>query len=216
MYSCRSAPVLGVTVLAACLCSWGSDQQQAQKQASRVTAMAAANSTARVVVSGTISDALSVPRAQLVRERKAMHLSYGALFIAHQLNLAGAKMLDIAVELQDGKDIFQIGQEQNANWRTIADAAKRLNSRIEDNIYKHFLHTETDTQRTLLEHYDPDTDIVRADTEITPDEFTQARNSYTLWRNRASTIGGRGLDPASSTVLSESSDSFKGGTRPHQ
>src|ERR1700756_5186955 len=86
------------------------DQQKAEKQIRKVTAMAS-DVTARAIVSMAMAEMLHVKRDQLVRERRAMNLNYGAIFLAHQLTAKGTKMLDIALQLPIRKDIYQVAND---------------------------------------------------------------------------------------------------------
>ncbi|HEY6970256.1 MAG TPA: hypothetical protein VJA94_13700, partial [Candidatus Angelobacter sp.] len=114
--------------------AFSDDQQKAEKQIRKISAMAT-DVNARSIVSRSMSDMLKVERNQLQRERRAMTLNYGCLFIAHELTARGMKMMDVAIRLQAHETIFQIATEQHADWKKIADDAKKLNGRIEDNIY---------------------------------------------------------------------------------
>src|SRR5882672_1673024 len=116
----------------------GDDRQRAEKQVRKITAMAT-DKTGRRMVSMSIADSFKIPRPDLVEERRRIGLDYGSFFIARQLAASGAKMTDIAAELSSGKTIWQIGDEQHADWNRIAADAKKLNTRIEDYIYRHFL-----------------------------------------------------------------------------
>lgn len=197
--------------------AFANEQQNTEKQTNRITAMAAGSGpTARLIVSATLADMLAVPRGQLVRERRAMNLNYGSLFIAHQLVNSGAKMLDIALQLQAGKNIAQIADEQKINWRSVGDAAKRLNASIEKNIYEHFLHSRADTQRALQEKYDPDTDIVKADLDVSPTDVAKTRDTFVFWRARAAQSSGEGVDPGNAAILNQGAEENKGDQRPHR
>jgi hypothetical protein len=214
----RCCPARGfiiVLLLTASSLAFGDDRQKAEKQVRRINAMAV-DATARCLVSKTISDMMEVSRPQLVRERRAMSMNYGSLFIAHELTSAGSKMLDIALQLQAGKDIFQIADGQMAgrqkmSWRQLTADAKRLNAKIEDNIYHHFLHSEPDKERDLADHYNPDLDWVKADKNVVPEEIEQAQLTYVFWRNQASSIKGVGtLDHITDETLLKDADSAKG------
>lgn len=166
------------------------DQQKAEKQVHKITAMAT-DATGRRIVSMTVSDLLNVKRPELVQERRDMNLSYGSLFIAHELTAGGAKMSDIAAHLNAGKNILQIANDQHANWKQIAADAKKLNSKIEGNIYKHFLDDKADKERDQTDKYDPDFDGVTADNDVTMREIEEAQNTYVLWRDRAADAQGK-------------------------
>jgi hypothetical protein len=192
----------------------GSDQQKAEKRLRRISAMAV-DSISRAIVNQTMADAVHAKRIELMRQRHAMNLNYGSLFIAHQLTTAGARMLDIAVQLESGKDIVQIANERNANWKLIADAAKQLNERIDDNIYRHFLHGSADQQWVASDKYDSSIDIVRADGEVTPEELASARADYQVWKNRGASPKGSGLDTQVGGLAQDTAEVYKGSQRPH-
>jgi hypothetical protein len=191
-----------------------SDRQKAEKRLRRVSAMAV-DSTARAIVNATMADAVHAKPIELMRQRHAMNLNYGSIFIAHQLTVAGAQMLDIALELQDGKDITQIADEWNADWKLIADSAKQLNEKIDDNIYRHFVHLAADKHPAPPDKYDPDKDIVRADLDFSPEEFASARADYNFWRDRGSAPRSGRLDTQTENALGPSADIYKGGEHPH-
>ena len=88
-----------ILALSAALPALADDQQKAEKQVNKVTAMAT-DATGRRVVSMTVSDLLNMKRSDVVQERRETGLNYGHLFIAHQLTVNGAKMSDIAEQLK--------------------------------------------------------------------------------------------------------------------
>ena len=208
---CLSArSCVAVLLLAATTLAFSDDRQRAEKQIRKINAMAV-DATARSLVSKAVSDMLTVGRPQLVRERRAMGLNYGSLFIAHELTSAGTKMLDIALQLQAGKSILQIADAHEANWRRIAADAKKLNGKIEDDIYHHFLHSDRDKERDEADHYNPDLDWVKADREVVAVEIEQAQDTYVFWRNQASFLKGVGtLDHITDETLMKDADSSKG------
>jgi hypothetical protein len=171
--------------------AFSDDQQKAQKQIRKISAMAT-DVNARSIVSRSMSDMLKIDRSQLQRERRAMNLNYGCLFIAHELTARGMKMLDVAMRLQAHQTIFEIANDQHADWKKIADDAKKLNGRIEDNIYQHFLHAEADRGRDLTDKYDSTADWVKTDADAAPAEIIEAQEIYVLWRDRAGTVEGKG------------------------
>jgi hypothetical protein len=176
------------------------DQQKAEKQIRKITAMAS-DVTARAIVSRAMAEMLNVKRDQLVRERRAMNLNYGEVFLAHQLAAKGTKMLDIALQLPIRNDIYQIANDHHADWRQIAGEAKKLNNRVEDGIYKHFLHLKAENERDLAEKYDARLDWVKADAKVTQAEILEAQETYVLWRDRAAEFGGKGNTVSASEEL---------------
>ena len=176
------------------------DQQKSEKQLRKISAMAA-DVNARAIVNRTLADALNVGRDQLVRERRAMNLSYGEVFLAHQLTAKGARMLDIALQIPLRNGIYNVANDRHVDWKQVAAEAKKLNGRIEDNIYKHFLHPQTDSDRDTAEKYDSKLDWVKADAQATPAEVLEAQETYVLWRTRAGQIGGKGDNVSASDEL---------------
>ena len=146
------------------------------------------DSTARNVVNKSLSEMLKVARSQLVEERRELNLNYGWLFIAHELALNGMNMKDIAASIKGGKSIIQVSNESNTNWKQIATDAKKLNSKIEDNLYKNFLRSQPDKAKDQAE-YDPSQDGVKADNDVTKQDIAEAQQTYIRWRERASQLG---------------------------
>jgi hypothetical protein len=175
--------------------AFGDDQQKAEKQLHKITAMAT-DATGRRVVSITVADTLEVKRIDLVLERRAMNLNYGDLFIAHGVTKNGVKMEDIAAQLKAGKNIGQIANAQHLDWKEIAEDAKKLNAKMEDNLYKHFLNASADTARDVAEGYDPTIDGVTADNDVPKDYIDAAEHTYQLWRDRADKARNSKLDAA--------------------
>lgn len=185
----RSLAVL--LVLAAALPAFGDDQEKANKEIIKVRAMAV-DATGRAVVSRALSDVTGVNRPELWRQREAMNLDYGSLFIAEELMKSGTKSDDLAVQLKAGKTITEVAKEQHANWKQVAADAKKLNSRIDDGIYKHFLNDKADKQRDLDDKYDISRDAVPADAsvDLPKPEIEAAAERFNLWKDRAMTAGG--------------------------
>jgi hypothetical protein len=193
----------------------GSDQQKAEKRLHQISAMSGESAAARAIVNQTMAEAVHAQRMELMRQRHAMNLSYGSLFVAHQLTAAGTTMLDIAVQLQSGKDIVQIANERNANWKLIADAATQLNEKIDDNIYRYFLHLKAEQELAANDKYDARADIVRADLDVTAEEVANARADYDCWKNRGSAPSAGRLNTKTERELGPSADIYKGSERPH-
>jgi hypothetical protein len=173
--------------------AFGDDQQKAEKQVHKITAMAT-DAVGRRVVSSTVADTLELKRPDLVSERRTMNLNYGDLYIAHTLVKSGTKMDDIAAQLKAGKKFDQIANEQHANWKQIADDAKKLNSKVEDNLYNHLVDGKPLTDRDAAENYDPNIDGVSADNDVSKDDIAEAERTYLLWRDRADKKKASSLD----------------------
>ena len=183
-------------ILILAISAFGDDQEKADKQLHKITALAT-DATGRRVVSATVADALVSKRPDLVAERRSMNVSYGDLYVAHVLVKSGAKMDDIAAQLKAGKKMGQIAGEMHADWKQISADAKKLNAKVEDNLYNHFLNGKPLTDRDAAEGYDPVIDGVAADNDVSKDEIAEAERAYLLWRDRADQKKGSSLDTAS-------------------
>jgi len=170
------------------------DQQKAQKQVRKIAAMAT-DKIGRRMVSMSIADSFKLPRPSVVEERRKIGLDYGSFFVAHELLVKGVAMTDIVSGLAAGKSIWQIGDEQQANWKQIEADAKKQNNKIEDYIYRHFVNkknSDADEQRDLAEKYDLARDAVRTDFNVTPEEMVEAQTRYIFWRDEAGKSQGPG------------------------
>src|ERR1039458_6880260 len=163
-------------VLTAALPAFSDDQEKANKELVKVTAMAT-DPTGHGAVSRALSDVPGVKRADLLQQRQTLNVSYGSLFVVQELLKSGAKMEDIAAELRAGKTITQVANAEHANWKLIAADAKKLNAKIDDGLYKHFLNPAVDKQRDLDDKYDVMRDTVSADRDADlPRSEIQARS----------------------------------------
>ena len=196
---------IALLALAISIPAFGDDQQKAQKQLHKVTAMAT-DGTGRRIVSMTVADLLAAKRNDLVMERRATGLSYGDIFLAHLLVKNGAKMDDIAAQLKAKKTMAEIANDQHADWKQIAAEAKKLNAKVEDNLYKHFLNAKANLERDQADKYDPNFDGVSADNDVSKDEIAEAETTYQMWRERAEKTTGGSLD----TVTEKSAREMRG------
>src|SRR4051794_7176918 len=178
----RSALVMWV-VLSLSLMAIGDDQKKAEKQLNKISAMAA-DLTGRRAVNLSMADQLKVKRDDLVAERRANDLNYGSLFVVHELMASGTKLEDIAAQLKSGKKIYDVGNEFHADWKQIADDAKKLNNKIEDNLYNFFLTAKKDDPAQAA-IYNAATDSVVADGAVSAQDLAEAQDRYLFWRNRA-------------------------------
>ncbi|HJT70185.1 MAG TPA: hypothetical protein VJ731_08300 [Terriglobales bacterium] len=173
----------------------GDDQKKAEKELHKVTAMAT-DPTGRRVVSITVADTLEAKRRDLVMERRSMNINYGDLFIASALVKNGVKLDDISAQLKAGKKMAEIANSQHIDWKQLAADAKKLNAKVEDNLYKHFINSSADTARDVAEGYDPTIDGVTADNDVSKDDIDEAQRTYLLWKGRADKTKDSKLDAA--------------------
>jgi hypothetical protein len=153
------------------------DQEKATTEISKISSISV-DSNMRSVVNRTMADMLKAPRLNLVKERQDTNLNYGGLFLAHQLIAAGAKMEDISAQLKAGKSIFDVANDDHANWKQINSDAKKLNKKIDDNIEKYFADSKKEMKLDQADNYDANADKVAADTSISKEEYADAQKRY--------------------------------------
>jgi hypothetical protein len=185
-----------ILVLLVALPAASDDQDKAQKLLNKITAMAT-DATGKRAVSRAVSDALSLGRVELAQRRHTMDLNYGELFVAYQLVKNGVKMDDIATQLGTGKKIWQIANEQHTDWKQIASDAKKLNSRVDIYLLKHFANRKAAAQRDVAEGYDPFLDSVKADKNVSEQEIADAQTRYVFLRDHAGVTSDARLDISS-------------------
>jgi hypothetical protein len=160
------------------------DQKKAEKQVNKISAMAA-DLTGRRVVNQSMAEQLKLKRSDLVLERRENNLNYGALFVVHQLTTNGAKLSDITGQLRSGKKLFEVANQLHADWKQIADDAKKLNNRIEDNLYKYFMNRKGEQASDPADVYNALIDGVTADATVSEQDLADAQERYIFWRDRA-------------------------------
>jgi hypothetical protein len=160
------------------------DQQKLQKQAKKMSAMAA-DPVGRRIVNMSMADALKMSRNALVLERHRMNLNYGSIYMVHALTSTGAKIEYIGAQLESGKTIAQVGNELHANWKQMVADAKKLNRQIEENLYQHFVDSSRDLARDEAEHYQLRYDGVPPDNDVNYSELAEAQSIYAFWQTQA-------------------------------
>ncbi len=203
----RSCAVLLVLIA---LPAFGDDQSKANKELTKVAAIAW-DASARAVVSHAVAEVTGVKRADLVQHRQALNINYASAFMVEELIKSGSKLDDITVQVKAGKTVMQVADSQHANWKQIAADAKSLNSRIDDSLYKHFLNDKADKQRDLDEKYDIALDTVPADHDVAKPDLEAAAERYNLWKGRALAAGGTRHELDTATQQAAYSDHARAG-----
>jgi hypothetical protein len=163
------------------------DRQKTEHEIRRITALAA-DPTARPVVNRAFSDALKTDRNELVSQRRDANLSYGGLFLAHYLMLADPQLTlgSIASQLTSGRDLFQLGDAQHADWKRIAAESEKMNGKLEAAFYQYFQDRASGNDLEAHQHYDARRDSVPADTQgVTRQELAAAQDTYERCLRRA-------------------------------
>jgi hypothetical protein len=164
--------------------AFSDDQQKAQKEINRITAMAT-DFDGRRVVNLSMSEMFKVPRPSLVAQRGQTGLNYGNLFLAQELAQSGTTTADIATKLNSGSKITDIANQQHVDWKRVSDDAKKLNAAIDQNLYDFFMGKKVTDARDVADKYDVHYDGVKADSDIGKQEIASAQDRYLLWKDRA-------------------------------
>ena len=177
-----------ILALLSALPSLADDKQKATKELDKITAMAT-DGTGRRTVNVSMAEMLNAKRYDLMMERRDHELNYGALLVAHQLMNSGTKMEDISAKLKAGKTIYQIADEQHLDWKKVAEQAKTLNEKIDDNLYKHFAATPQKAKQDEkalddAANYNLIYDGVKADSDVSQSDIAKAQDRYLLWRGK--------------------------------
>jgi len=183
--------VFSVLAMLLAVPSFGDDQQKAQKEINRITAMAT-DFDGRRVVNLSISEMFNVPRAALVQERTQTGLNYGSLFIAEELGRKGMNKDELAAKLKSGGVIGDIANEQHVDWKQLALDAKKLNGAMDNNLYAFFLGKKGTAAQDAADKYDVHFDGVKADADISKQDIASAQERYSLWQGRAAKDRGNG------------------------
>jgi len=183
-------PLLAIPALA-------SDQQKAQKELIKVTAMAR-DLTGRSVVNLSMSETFNVPRTALVRERGETGMNYGSLLLAHELIKGGATIEDIAAQLKAGKNLADISNERHADWKAITEEAKKFNKLVDNNLYKYFMIEKQSVKPAAMktapaqaDEYDVHHDGVKADADdVTDKDIEEAGSRFRAMKDSAAKAKG--------------------------
>jgi hypothetical protein len=161
------------------------DQQKAHKTLDKVTAMSADLSGKRAV-SLAVSQYLSVRRAELAERRQALNVSYGDLFVVYELARSGKKLDDIAARMKTGKTVWQIADEEHADWKQITSEARKVNGKVDNNLLAHFANKKGEAELDKADGYDPFVDTVAADNGVSKQDMDEAQERYVALRDRTS------------------------------
>lgn len=179
-------PVLVIGIVAAQAFA-ASDRQKTEKQINRISAMAA-DLTGRRAVNLSMSQQLNVPRQDLVAQRRANNITYGTLFLLRQVTSSDEAFNQAVAQIKTGKQPFDVAEASHVDWKAVGNAAKKLNSKIEDNLYKYFVNNDSEVSagdKTSVGAYDPAFDSVMADSEVSKQDLAEAQDTYLFWRGRA-------------------------------
>lgn len=186
----RRAVLATVLLALVALPAFAEDQQKAVKQLNRITALAA-DVNGRRVVSMSLADILQIKRADLVHERRVMGVNYGGVFLVHQLVAAGVALPDITSRLRSGKDLLDVAEEFHADWKQILNEAKKVNGKIEKNLYEYFVDSKQAKNRETDENYNVFVDIAKGDAVVSEADLDSARDVYMRLRGIAAQRAGQ-------------------------
>jgi len=166
-----------VFTIAVALAAFADDQEKATKEIKKITSISV-DANMRSVVNRSMADMLKAKRLDLVKQRQDLNVNYGGLFLVYQLTAGGAKIDDIAAQLKAGKKIFDIANDDHANWKEINSEAKKLNKKIDENMQKYFMASKKQAAADQADEYDAKVDHVAADSDISKDEYADAQKRY--------------------------------------
>jgi hypothetical protein len=193
--------------------AFGDDQQKAESQLNKMNGMAA-YTTIRRFVNLTLADQFNVKRSALVQQRQELNLNYGNLFLLHEVLAHGAKIEDVTAELKKGKNLVQIANDQRLDWKQIAAEGKRVNGKIEENLYGYLIRDKADMAHETAESYVPATDSAPADMGARQKDTDAAQDTYDHWRELAGKRAGvenTSLDHLTEKNASQGHDQIKMG-----
>jgi hypothetical protein len=198
--SARNSSWLLFLLIPSLLLAASDERQKAHKILNRVTAMAI-DPAGKRAVSVAMSQHLSVGRAELAQRRRAMNVNYGELFIVCELIKSGMKMDDFAARVKTGKTVWQIADEQHADWKQIGSEAKKLSSKVDSYLLGHFVNHKAEVERDRTDGYNPFLDTVRADNKVSQQELEDAQDRYVFLRDHAGAAYDSALDKSSEEAL---------------
>jgi len=173
-----------ITLLVFALPAFGDDQQKAQKEINKITAMAT-DFDGRRVVNLSLSETFKVPRSSLVELRGKTGLNYGGVFVLQELVQKGASQEDIVAKLKSGGTIADVANQQHLDWKSTMEDAKKLNKVVDDNLYAFFLGKKGTVAQDTADKYDVHYDGVKTDAEVSQQEIAGAQDRYLMWKRRA-------------------------------
>jgi hypothetical protein len=179
---------IAALVLVLALPALADDQGKAKKELDKITAMAS-DATGRRITNVTMAEMLQAKRRDLLMQRRENEINYGDLFLAYQIAAQGAKLEDVFAQVKAGKPIYDVANGFHVDWKKVADQAKSLNGKVDDNLYTHFAHdpekTRSDEARADEEAgYNLIYDGVKADNNVSQSDISKAQDRYLLWRDR--------------------------------
>jgi len=188
--SSRSSFCAILLVLAAALPAFSNDQDKASKELTKITAIAW-DGTGRTVVNRSVAETTGANRLDLVKDREAMNVNYGSLFLALELVKSGAKMEDITAQVKSGKSMVQIANDMHASWKQIADDAKKMNAKIDDTLYKYFLDDAAAKKRDAADKYVVAQDNFPEDHKVDKADVDAAAERFQMWKDRGIAAAGK-------------------------
>ena len=164
--------------------AFGDDQQKAQKEITKITAMAA-DFDGRRVVNLSLSETYKVTRPSMVELRTKTGLNYGGVFLAEELMQKGMTSDDLAAKLKAGTTIADLANQQHVDWKGITEDARKLNKTVDDNLYAFFLGKKATDAQDAADKYQVNYDGVKADADISQKDIADAQSRYLAFRDRA-------------------------------
>lgn len=173
-----------ITLLVFAVPALGDDQQKAQKEITRITAMAT-DFDGRRVVNLSLAETFKVSRPSLVELRGKTGLNYGGVFLAQELVQKGMSVEDVVTKLKSGGTIEDIVNQQHLDWKGVAEDGKKFNKTVDGNLYAFFLGKKGTVAQDTADKYDVHYDGVKADADVSQQEIASAQHRYLSWKDQA-------------------------------
>lgn len=176
--------IVTVALLIVSLPAFSDDQQKANKEINKITAMAT-DFDGRRVVNLTLSETFKVERPSLVQERGQTGLNYGGIFLAHEIAQGGTPMADVIDKVKKGASIADVANQQHVDWKHVEADAKKFNAAVDQNLYQFFLGHKATLTQDKAANYDVHYDGVKTDADVSKQEIASAQDRYLAWKDHA-------------------------------
>jgi len=181
--------LLTAALLIVSIPAFSDDQQKANKEINKITAMAT-DFDGRRVVNLTLSETFKVERMSVVQERGQIGLNYGGIFLAHEIAQSGMPMADVLDKVKHGATIADVVNQQHVDWKHVEADAKKFNAAVDQNLYQFFLGKKGTTTQDAAANYDVHFDGVKADAYASQQDIESAKDRYLRWKDRAANAQG--------------------------
>src|SRR5262249_38549249 len=87
--------------------------------------------------------------------------------------------------VKSGKKVFEIGNDIQLDWKQVSQDAKKLNGKIDQDLYQRFLDKKAGATRDQTDGYLLTLDGVIADNDVSQRDMNEAEERFVRQRDRA-------------------------------